>query len=75
MSLGTKFCSFQMTRFWLFLWLLVIWVSSLFFSSSSSFSFSQLLCVGVDNALIKGEIANKRLTSTLVCSCFCVMSD
>ena len=52
MSLGTKFCSFQMTLFWLFLWLLVIWVSSLFFSSSSSFS--QLLCVGVDNALIKG---------------------
>jgi len=34
--------------------------------SSSSISFSQLLCVGVDNELIKGEIANTRLICALV---------
>jgi hypothetical protein len=59
MSLGTKFCSFQMTWFWL----LVIWVSSLF---SLLLFFSQLLCVGVDNALIKGEIASTWLICALV---------
>ena len=48
-----------------FLWLFVIWVSSLFVSSSF-ISFSQLLCVGVDNALIKREIANIRLICALV---------
>jgi hypothetical protein len=39
-------------------------VSSLFFSSS--ISFFQLLYVGVDNALIKGEIANIGLIYALV---------
>jgi hypothetical protein len=68
MSLGTKLCSLLISNdpVLVFLWLFVIWVSSLFFSSSSSISFSQLLCVGVDNALIKGEIANIRLICALV---------
>ena len=46
-----------------FIWLLVIWVSSFF---SSSISFALLSCVGVDNALIKGEIANTRLICVLI---------
>jgi hypothetical protein len=52
---------------------LVIWVSSLF-SLLLFFFCSSCSCIGVDNALIKGEIVNIRLTSTHVCS-FCVMSD
>jgi hypothetical protein len=42
---------------------LLVFLFFFFFCSSCS-------CIGVDNALIKGEIANTRLTSTLVCS-FC----
>ena len=48
-----------------FLWLLVIWASSLLLPLLLLLSF-KLLCVGVDNALIKGEIANTRLICALV---------
>lgn len=67
MSLGTKFCSFSNDP--------VLGFSLAFghlgeffvFSFSSFFFCSSCLCIGVDNALIKGEIVNTRLTSTLVC--------
>jgi hypothetical protein len=61
----TKFCSFQMTWFWFFFvfgHLVELFVFLFFFF----FFCSSCLCIGVDNALIKGEIANTRLTSTLV---------
>jgi len=48
-----------------FLWLLVIWESSLLLPLFLLILL-KLLCVGVDNALIKGEIANTRLISALV---------
>jgi hypothetical protein len=49
---------------------LVIWVSSLF--SFSSISFALLSCVGVDNALIKGDCEHK----VDMCPCgWVVMSD
>jgi hypothetical protein len=37
------------------------------------FAFDPSVCVGVDNALVKGKIANTRLTCALVCRD--VMSD
>ena len=57
MSLGDQVLLTSNDPVLAFHWLLVIWVSSLFLPSSSV-SFAQLLCVGVDNALIKGEIEN-----------------
>ena len=45
--------------------LLVIWVSS-FFLPLLLLHYLCCLCVGVDNALIKGEIANTRLICALV---------
>jgi hypothetical protein len=48
-----------------FLWLLVNWVSSLFYLLLL-FLCSSCSCVGVDNALMKGEIANTRLICALM---------
>ena len=64
-------CSFQVTGL-AFLWLLVIWMGSLFFPFFYFFLLNYS-CVGVDNALIKGEIANTRLICALVVHF--VMSD
>jgi hypothetical protein len=69
-SLGTKFCSFQMTPFG---FSLVFGHLCELFIFSSSFFCSSCSCVGVDNALIKGEIANTRLICALVVHF--VMSD
>ena len=72
MSLGTKFYSFQMTRFWLFFgfWSFGRALHFLFFFFCA---FSLLSFVGVHNALIKGEIANTMLICALIVHF--VMSD
>jgi hypothetical protein len=59
-SLGTKFLQVLLTSNDLVLafhWLWVIWVSS-FFLPLLLLLYLFILCVGVDNALIKAEIAD-----------------
>jgi hypothetical protein len=74
MSLGTKlckFCSFQMTLFWLFIgfwsfgWVLFSFLLFCFFCSPVN-----MYPCGIDKALIKGEIANTRSICTHVVRCF-----
>ena len=71
MCLGTKFLHVLLTSNDLVLafhWLLVIWVSS-FFLPLLLLLYLCCLCVGVDNAFIKGEIADTWLICTHVVSC------
>ena len=71
MSLGSKFLQVLLTSNGLVLafhWLLVIWVSS-FFLPHLLFLYLYGLCVGVENALIKGEIADTWLICAHVVLC------
>ena len=71
MCLGTKFLHVLLTSNDLVLafhWLLVIWVSSFFLPLPLLLHLCGL-CVGVDNTLIKGEIADTWLIYAHVVLC------
>ena len=66
MSLGTKFSLHPLDLLWLLLGFWVIWLGFLFSLLPTSF-FLFMICCGVDNALIKGEIADTWVYAESLC--------